>query len=350
MTLNIRLPVKAVLKSWWNYRNHHSSVIGATRALKSVESYRGLTNNRDLKFCDQYAVDVLGHKRFAPWLYVYTALSGEFKEGWIPDNYYGAVVVQKIQGRYGRLANLKPLNTFFFQSDAFPDVLSYVNGIFFDREHRLVPTESVQATLFAHHERVVFKLEDSMRGRGIHVFDRDSFSVQRVKRLGNGLFQSFIQQHGVFLQFAKDAVATLRITTVCKDDGEISVRGCCLRLGTGNDTHVQSQSEIKVAIDLESGAFSQVGYTPEWLETRVHPASQVEFFGNVIPAFKKCIQTVTDMHKNVPYVRCIGWDVAVDTEEKVRLMEWNGDKNGIKFHEATQGPCFADLGWERLRK
>jgi hypothetical protein len=31
-------------------------------------------------------------------------------------------------------------------------------------------------------------------------------------------------------------------------------------------------------------------------------------------------------------------------------MEWNGTYNDIKFSEATQGPCFADLGWERLWK
>jgi hypothetical protein len=29
-------------------------------------------------------------------------------------------------------------------------------------------------------------------------------------------------------------------------------------------------------------------------------------------------------------------------------MEWNGSFPGIKFHEATQGPCFDDLGWEQL--
>ena len=52
----------------------------------------------------------------------------------------------------------------------------------------------------------------------------------------------------------------------------------------------------------------------------------------------------------MPYARCIGWDVTVDSEEKVNLMEWNGEHNDIKFAEATQGPCFLGLGWEELRK
>ena len=210
--------------------------------------------------------------------------------------------------------------------------------------------EAVKDTLFKDRMRVVYKLNRSMRGQGVHVFDRNSFNVEKVQRLGNGLFQSFIEQHRVFSKFAKGSVATLRITTVYEETGEVSVRASNLRLGSGADTHVQSRSQILIPIDLRSGAFSPVGYTPEWRETRVHPTSQVEFSGNVIAAFQECIRTVTGLHMKVPYVRCIGWDAAVDQEEKVRIMEWNGDYPGIKFNEATQGPCFADLGWERLSR
>lgn len=32
----------------------------------------------------------------------------------------------------------------------------------------------------------------------------------------------------------------------------------------------------------------------------------------------------------------------------VGLMEWNAGHNDIKFSEATQGPCFHDLGWEKF--
>jgi hypothetical protein len=52
----------------------------------------------------------------------------------------------------------------------------------------------------------------------------------------------------------------------------------------------------------------------------------------------------------VPFTSIIGWDVAVDENHNVKVMEWNGDHNDIKFSEATQGPCFSDLGWEELWK
>ncbi|MGC4099337.1 MAG: sugar-transfer associated ATP-grasp domain-containing protein [Nitrospira sp.] len=350
MALNVKSSVKAIFRSCWSYAyNHYADVREAKEILKSVESYKGKMGDRDKKLCDDYAREILGHKHFTHWLYVYTAVSGTFKEGWIPENYYGSVVVPQLQGRYGRVADLRGLNAVMLRSDAFPDLLAYVNGIFFDTSYRFVPPDAVKEQLFKAHERVVFKLDNSLQGRGIHFFTRESFSVEQIKRLGNGLFQHAVHPHGLFEKFSKHSVATLRITTVYKDSGDVSVRACHLRIGSGEETHVQSKSQIRVPINVETGAFQEVGYTAEWGEIKIHPRSHVVFAGNVIPAFKACVGTVTELHKKAPYTRCIGWDVTIDREENVRLLEWNAEHNGIKFSEATQGPCFADLGWERLR-
>jgi hypothetical protein len=51
----------------------------------------------------------------------------------------------------------------------------------------------------------------------------------------------------------------------------------------------------------------------------------------------------------MPFVRCIGWDLTVDDQGAVQILEWNGGHTGIKITEATQGPCFADLNWHLLR-
>ncbi len=150
--------------------NHYADIRDVTKILKSVESYRGKTGSRDKKLGDDYAMEVFGHKHFAPWLYVYSAVSGKFKEGWMPENYYGSVVVPKLSGRYGRVADLRALNAVILQSDAFPDLLAYVNGTFFDTAYRFVSPDAVKTTLFKDHERVVFKLDHSLQGRGIQFF------------------------------------------------------------------------------------------------------------------------------------------------------------------------------------
>ncbi len=349
MSLEIKSSVRAALRYFLKPTyNHAADIRDARRILKIIESYKGKVGSHELSLCDDYAVEVLGHKHFAPWLYVYTAVSGKFKEGWIPENYYGSVVVPKLQGRYGRVADLRGLNAVMLQSTAFPDLLAYANGVFFDTAYRFIAPDAVRDRLFRSHEQVVFKLDHSLQGKGIHFFSRDSFSVEKIRHLGNGLFQSAVQPHRLFAEFANHSVATIRITTVYKDNGEVSVRACHLRLGSGDETHVQSRTEIRVPIHLESGVFQDVGYTAEYREIMTHPTSQVAFAGHVIPAFKACVRTVTELHRKAPYTRCIGWDVTVDRDENIQVLEWNAEHNGIKFSEATQGPCFADLGWARL--
>jgi hypothetical protein len=344
MSLNIKSSVKAVLRPWLSYTYND-----ATRVLKSIESYKGKTNNRDLKLCDDYAADILGHKQFALWLYVYSAVSEGFKEGWIPDNYYGSVVVPKLKGDYGKVSRLKSLNSAIFSNNSFPDILSYSNGVFFDAEYRVLRPDSIKDKLFTDQDRVVFKLNNSSQGKGIFFFDRESFDPSKIYKVGNGLFQSFINQHEVFQEFTKESVATLRMTTVVEDDGTISLRACYLRFGSGTDTHVQSASHIRIPIDLKSGTFNNVGFNTDWLEIDRHPTSKVRFQGKFIPAYDDCLKLVTNLHKRVPYTRCVGWDVTVDDKQCVRILEWNAAHNDIKFSEATQGPCFSDLHWERLK-
>jgi hypothetical protein len=221
--------------------------------------------------------------------------------------------------------------------------------VFFDTECRVLPLDSIKDKLFADQDRVVYKLNKSSRGKGIFFFDRESFNLGAIIKLGNGLFQSLINPHEVFLEFAKESVATLRMTTVSEDDGTTSLRACYLRLGGRTDTHVQSESHIRVPIDMKSGAFHNVGFTTDWLEIDRHPTSRVKFEGKFIPAYDACLKLVTMLHRKVPYARCIGWDVTLDDQENVRIMEWNAGHNDIKFSEATQGPCFFDLHWERLK-
>jgi len=341
--------VKVLLSRARSRWYHHKQVNEASKIRDTIARCSGKSlSARDKKSCDEYAIEVLGHKHFAPWLYVYSLISGGFKEGWIPDNYYGAVVVPKLKGPYGSVSYLKPLNSAIFGSDVFPDLVAYVNGVFFDSNYDHVPTEEVKRILFRDHDRVIFKPDNSQQGSGIRIFDQKSFDISTVKQLGNGLFQKFIEQHYIFAEFTSSAVATIRLTSVLEDDGKVSIRAGYLRFGRGRETHVQSKSHIRVPLDLDTGSFYEVGYTTDWLETEVHPDNAIPFSGRSVPNFETCIRTVKSLHCKAPFARCVGWDLTVDSMGRVHVLEWNGDHNDIKFSEATQGPCFADLGWERL--
>jgi hypothetical protein len=331
--------------AWKFHREHRAQ---ATAIHRTLERYLGKTSRAELDRADAYAREVLGHACYAPWLYVYTAVAGRFKEGWIPDNYYGRIVVPKLKGAYGVASSLKGLQRAMFASDAFPDVAYYANGLFIKPDDTPIAPDAVARELFAGRDRLVFKIDNSRQGKGIFFFDRKSFDIGKIKALGSGVFQDVIVQHDALGCFAPRSVATLRLTTAVNDEGTVSVRACYLRLGRDADTHVQSNSHVRIPVDCLTGKLSENGYLTDWTLVQAHPDSKIRFAGVTVPSFDECVATVQALHQKVLFDRCVGWDLAIAVDGSVKVMECNAEHNDIKFSEATQGPCFADLRWDRL--
>ncbi|GAA1189126.1 sugar-transfer associated ATP-grasp domain-containing protein [Nesterenkonia xinjiangensis] len=321
----------------------------AAKVLKSIEAAKGPLPKHLRAQADEYAADVLGSPRYAPWLYVYGAIAGEFREGWIPDNYYMSVVLPAVEGRYGGLSDMRSMTACIFgQEKEIPDRGYVVKGRMLNAS--LEPVTSLEEfadLVFAGGERVAFKADASARGRGVQILDRDTFT-QSAEGLPDGVIQPFIDQHETFAQVASRSVGTLRMTTVVEPDGRTTVRDAYLRFGRDAEDHVASDSNIRVLLDTATGAFSPIGYSVDWLEIDRHPDSGVVFAGNEVPNYAACREAVERLHQRIPMAPVIGWDLTVARDGSVHVLEWNNGHNDIKFSEATSGPCFSGLGWDHL--
>lgn len=320
----------------------------AKRALKNIESTKGKTDPKFIKLSDEYAKDVFGWKGYAPWLYVYSAISETFKDGWIPDNYYGKIVNPAIKGDYGKILFFNPLSKKIFESDLFPDIAYYVNGLFYSNDYEIIQESNIKDFLFENSTTVVFKIDNSLQGRGVYLLKKTSFDLKTIRLLGNGVFQDYIEQHSFFSEFMPNSVATLRITTVRDNTGKFSARQSLLRFGRSEDTHIKSPSSIRIPIDLITGKLHNLGYINSWHTIDQHPDTHILFAKRKIPNFQKYISTAIELHKLVPFIGCIGWDLIMDKNKNIKVIEWNGYDNGMTHCEATYGPCFSDLGWENI--
>jgi len=328
---------------------NHSSKKAALRALAQIEKERGKLSRTLKQTADSYAIEVLGGKVYAPWLYVYSAIAGTFKEGWIPDNYYHLVTIPKIQGEYGKISFLKPLNRKIFNTSISPDVAFFINGEWFDIDFRKIKREVLGHIAFTENDRVVFKTDRSFQGRGVFIRRKPEFSATDLEGKGNGTLQKYIEQHPFFIDLLSGSVATLRLTTVIDQKGDPDIRSSYLRLGRADDSHVKSDSHVRVPIYVGSGKMHDHGYMTDWRTVTHHPDSLMTFSKKTIPRFQECVLAALELHKSFPMVKAIGWDFAIDSNSRPILMEWNGYGNDIKFSEATQGPCFKDLEWVKLQ-
>lgn len=342
--------IKRVIRNYQDYKYHKWHRDSSNRILKSIESINGKTNPKLLKLSNEYASDILGWSGYAPWLYVYSAVAGCFKEGWIPDNYYGKVVCPAIKGYYGNIAGLRSLSNKLFNSNFFPDLAYSVNGLFYSKDHKILSEREIKEIVFKNSNLVVFKIDHSMRGLGIFFIKKSNFDINKIRALGNGVFQEYINQHNFFKEFMPNSVATIRMTTVIEDNGNSTLRGCLLKFGRSAHTHIKYGEQIKIPVNLNTGKLYEKGFLPNWTTIDKHPDTNILFAEKNIPNFTKCVSTVLELHKLFPLVRCIGWDMIIDENSNTKIMEWNGEHNGIIFAEATQGPCFSDLGWDKLWK
>lgn len=298
---------------------------------------------------DDYARAVFGSTRFAPWLYVYSLVHGSFEEGWIPDNYLGRIVMPVLNGPLRFVADYKTFSNIVLSTDALPDIAYSIEGGLFDRAMSPIDASEIRDLLPAGQSDVFVKQDDSSRGIGVQRVPVDTLDDDFFRELGNCVVQSPIEQHPYFDEFTTRSVATFRINTVREADGSFGYRAPYIRFGYGDAAWIQANSSLQISILNDDGDLDPIGYDQDFLSRTAHPDTGTTFENKRVPYFKEVAATCVALHSKVPHFGLIGWDVTVDRDEKVKVMEWNIDHPGIKLAESTIGPCFQGLGWERLQ-
>lgn len=331
----------------WRYDQYHRA--DAMRAVESMVQHNGRTFPASMrKQCDDYARGVLGSSAYAPWLYAYSVTQGQFREGLMPDNYYGRWVVPVQEKLLMGAAATKSLARRILRTDALPDVAYVIDGRLHDLDMRPVPVATVSAWLEADGDDAIFKGDGSSQGRDVHRITPDELRTLDLGPLGDGVLQRWVRQHPYFAAVIEDSVGTVRITTVKEPDGSFTRRAAMMKVGRrGHDSVGRGRSFWHVVVDDE-GTLAPRGVTSDWREWDAHPDTGVALGGTRVPRFAEAVRACLDLHASVPQVGLVGWDVTIDEDERVRLLEWNVGHAGISHSESVLGPLFTGLGWETL--
>jgi hypothetical protein len=333
-----------------------------TRALRSqraeaMDTLAGVLRVNDLTLarevrgqCDEYAADVLGSRWHAPWLYVYAALQGRFREGWIPPSYLGQWVAPWSTGGLRGMTATKSMTRRILGTDALPDLGYVIAGRYYDRDFQPVDAAGFLAALRREHERVVVKRDGQYRGYGVRRMTVDELAAADPSSLGPCVIQSWVQQHPDLERVTPDASAAYRIVTARELDGTIGMRGGIVKFGQPGDGIVSGASKLMVGVVDDIGTLADTAHDEDWRVCTAHPATGVSVTGWVLPAYPEAVRLCTSLHASVPHLGVVGWDVTVDEAGRVRVLEWNAGHIGVSYSESTIGPSFIGLGWEDLHR
>ncbi len=187
------------------------------------------------------------------------------------------------------------------------------------------------------------KARSGMFGKNAGRYNSDTYKdakqtaelYEHLKKNGC-IIEQLITQHVTLEQFNRSSVNTLRIVTLRCADGKPKVMAGVLRIGRAGKTADNFHHYgIAATIDIDTGIVNSPGIDREFKRYIIHPDSGKKIIGFEISSWDKVVEIVCKAALVVPEVRYVGWDVAIDADGSVKLIEGNYGADP----DVTQMPC-----------
>lgn len=167
---------------------------------------------------------------------------------------------------------------------------------------------------------------------------------QLRERVGAGTYivQERLENHQALRKIYPQALNTLRLVTILKDDGEVDFFSGVQRFGA-NGSVVDNGYAGGIFVGVsENGVLNNYGcHEPHTGNEKLivfdkHPNTHEQFGGMKLPHWEEIMETARRFHKFMYGIPSIGWDVAI-TEDGFCFTE-AGEDWEIAFDQAANGP------------
>ncbi|MCI5698271.1 MAG: hypothetical protein MR269_04490 [Clostridiales bacterium] len=178
-------------------------------------------------------------------------------------------------------------------------------------------------------DRIIVKPLDECCGRGIRILNLNEYDsveslISELKEHGTPLMEEIAIQSDLINKVYPYSINTVRIVTILNDD-KVNIVGSCFRVGrNGNSVDNFNHGGIASIIDYRTGKIVTDGFDKYRNEYIYHPDTGVKFKGFQIPGWDNIRVFLEEVAHIVPEVRYVGWDIALDQDNKPFLIEGNG--------------------------
>lgn len=155
------------------------------------------------------------------------------------------------------------------------------------------------------------------------------------------IFEQVVDQHSSLQNIYAGSINTVRVLSGILENGKIEIFSLLIRMGCGNN-YVDNVSAggIYIGINPQTKSLRSYGHNDVKYGGKrfySHPDTDIVFKDYKIPYYDEVIEIVIKAHNGLPY-RLVGWDVAITHEGPVMIEGNEGDKAGLSFMEAANGP------------
>ena len=231
-------------------------------------------------------------------------------------------------------------------------IFKYMDGAYRQDDLRRIPEEEALGLLEKAGAFVLKPTRDTSEGNNVQIFDAGMDMAALKKALepyqqGDYIVQKPVTQHPDFARLNPTSLNTLRVVTFVFR-GEVHILSTILRVGSRHskvDNVAKGGYQCTV---LPNGTLAKTAYHPtnSGADPYVEQTEDgLRFEGFVVPSFDKVCETAKKYAMCMPHLSLLGWDLAVDENSDVVLIEYNCQPGQ---NQTTCGPTFGELTDEVL--
>lgn len=234
----------------------------------------------------------------------------------------------------------KALCDVYFPDITFPEVfVRGLNGLFFDKDMNYISREKALSILKRNDGFIIKPAIGTLKGDGVKKIDTSKDNIDMaIKDAGaNFIAQEVLKQAEEIAMLNPSSLNCFRVTTIYMN-GRFDY---ATALKVGKKGAVRDNWNCAYWIDVsKEGVLSEYGYDYN-LNAVDRSDSGIVFKGRVIPHFNEMIENMERLHKKLfPNCGIIGWDVTLDREYRVVVIETNLYNPGTNIEQFVSGAFF----------
>lgn len=314
-----------------------------------------LTNNQKTEISDFYSKYGLTKINF-DWHRFLSNSIGVFNKEYIPEDIY----YTKIEPTLNRksmgpaLMDKNTLSIYYKNTKQPKTIINNINGYFYSYNKLISKNDAIE--ICTKHENFVIKPSiDSGGGKKVKLYKNkiQELNKNNLDQIFNEYKQDFILQEVVIqnkqMQLLNESsLNTIRIFSYLRDT-DVVILSSIVRVGRqGQFTDNSSAGGISCGIK-DNGKLKKYGFDSLG-KTYTLTDNNCLFDNFMIPFFDEILKTTIVLHKKTPNFKLISWDLAIDQEDEIVLIEYNTIYQEINFHQLNNGPLFGNFTDEILNK
>lgn len=288
------------------------------------------------------------------WHKFYNSFHSTFHTDYIPESlYYNHI--QSSMNRSEVLPALedKSLIDYFFSQSSLPKtIIKNINGYYYINKKQVLLDTAIEACC----EYKEFVLKPSIGtsgGKGVikYVIKNLENPKKEIKKIllsykNDFIVQEIVRQNHDLKKLNPTSINTIRIMSYMRES-DVVILSATIRIGqkgsfTDNNTiggmacGINSDGRLKeFAINLSGERF----YTSD---------AGVILKDFKVPNYSEVLDFAKEGHKNLPYFKIVSWDICINDNSEIILIEYNIDGQDINIHQMLNGPLFGEYTDEIL--